>query len=188
MKTQPQIAFKGMEPSPFVQKRIEEEIEKLEQFFGRITSCQVTIEAPGHHKKQGGLYSLHLHLSLPDGREVVATRHPPKQQAHEDPYVTIRDSFAAARRQLQDQARKLEGKVKHHEETPIAIVKEIVPERDFGFLLTVDEREIYFHRNSVLNDQFDNLLPGMGVSFSEEEGDKGPRASTVRVLGKHNLF
>jgi len=48
------------------------------------------------------------------------------------------------------------------------------------------ERRIYFHRASVLNSVFETLTTGTLVAFAEEEGEKGPQASTVRVLGKHH--
>ena len=56
-----------------------------------------------------------------------------------------------------------------------------------GFIETADGREIYFHRNSVLNDAFSRLAPGTRVAFSEEMGEKGPQASSVKLLGKHGL-
>jgi cold shock CspA family protein len=31
------------------------------------------------------------------------------------------------------------------------------------------------------------LKPGMRVTFAEEPGDKGPQASTVKLMGKHGL-
>ena len=46
---------------------------------------------------------------------------------------------------------------------------------------TGDGREIYFHRNSVLNGRFDRLERGAKVRFIEEMGEKGPQASTVVV-------
>ncbi|HEV3242661.1 MAG TPA: hypothetical protein VGY14_05390 [Methyloceanibacter sp.] len=42
------------------------------------------------------------------------TQEGPKNQAHEDVYVAIRDSFDAAVRQLEDHARRLRGDVKSH--------------------------------------------------------------------------
>jgi len=66
-------------------------------------------------------------------------------------------------------------------------VVRISPTRNFGFLQTSAGRELYFHRNSVLNDKFSRLSPGTRVTFVEEMGDKGPQASTVRLLGKHSL-
>jgi len=46
---------------------------------------------------------------------------------------------------------------------------------------TRDGREIYFHRNSVLNAAFDDLKIGAEVRFAEEEGEQGPQASTVTI-------
>jgi cold shock CspA family protein len=45
--------------------------------------------------------------------------------------------------------------------------------------------QIYFHRNAVLDAAFDRLKVGSEVAFAEEEGVKGPQASTVRVVGGH---
>jgi cold shock CspA family protein len=61
------------------------------------------------------------------------------------------------------------------------------PSGDFGFLEAGDGHEIYFHRNSVLDDAFSQLRLGVRVSFIEETGEQGPQASTVRLLGKHKL-
>jgi cold shock CspA family protein len=47
-------------------------------------------------------------------------------------------------------------------------------------------REIYFHRDSVLHDAFDRLAIGTEVTFVEEEGKKGPQASTVKPVGRHH--
>jgi cold shock CspA family protein len=54
----------------------------------------------------------------------------------------------------------------------------------YGFLVTADNREIYFNRASVLNQGFNRLKPGDEVRFFEEEGVKGPQASTVERVGK----
>jgi cold shock CspA family protein len=61
------------------------------------------------------------------------------------------------------------------------------PSGEFGFLETGDGQEIYFHRNSVLNDGFAKLGVGSRVTFAEEQGDKGPQATTVKPTGKHGL-
>jgi cold shock CspA family protein len=104
---------------------------------------------------------------------------------HKDIFVAIRDAFKAARRQLQDYARKQSGVVKHHEVAPPAHISRLFPDEGYGFLETADGVEIYFHKNSVLNGDFAKLQIGTEVSFVEERGDKGPQASTVRVTGEH---
>lgn len=179
MQTEPQIVFEGIAPSEFVRSRILNEISRLERFFGRMTACRVVISKPQGRRHHGDLYAVAVRLVMPGGKEVHATRNPPQDHAHADAHVAIRDVFAAARRQLQDEARRLRGAVKTHEETPEAIVTAIIAEQDFGFLESADGREIYFHRNAVANDGFKTLTVGARVRFSEALGEKGPQASFV---------
>ena len=87
----------------------------------------------------------------------------------------------AARRRLEDYARRQRGAVKSHEETHRARVSRLFPEAGYGFLETPDGREIYFHRHSVLHPGFDRLAVGTEVRFVEEAGEKGPQASTVAI-------
>lgn len=187
MQVEPQIAFEGFEPAEHVRSRVSSEVEKLEEFFDHITSCRVVVKATPGRRQHGDLYEVSIHVVLPDGREVVANRHPAANHAHEDALVTIRDAFRAARRQLQDEVRKLRGDVKQPVGPPLARVKSLIAEENYGFLETEDRREIYFHRNSVAKDEFDRLQVGDTVSFHESLGDKGPQASTVHRLGKHGM-
>lgn len=182
MKTEFQITFEGIGPSDSVRARVEKEIERLERFFGRITACRVVISKPQKRHHHGDLYGVSIHLTLPGGKEIVVNRNPAKDHAHEDAYVAIRDAFSAARRRLQDETRKMRGDVKHHGGPPQAIVGTLVAEEGYGFLETADGREIYFHRNSVVNDNFDKLCVGDPVTFAEAQGEKGPQASTVKPL------
>jgi cold shock CspA family protein len=57
---------------------------------------------------------------------------------------------------------------------------------DYGRIASVDGGDIYFHRNSVLNLDFDALEIGTEVRFVERTGDEGPQASSVWVVGKHH--
>ena len=59
----------------------------------------------------------------------------------------------------------------------------------YGIITLPDGQEIYFHRNSVVNDGFDKLDTGdeVRVVVAEGESEKGPQASTVVPLGKHRL-
>jgi cold shock CspA family protein len=61
----------------------------------------------------------------------------------------------------------------------------VIPGQDHGFLRTPDGREVYFHRNSLVEGDFDRLEPEADVTFVEELGDKGPQASTVNLVGRH---
>jgi len=186
METPVEIDFERCEDVALYRARIEDRIAMLESRFGRITACRVTMRGPGGHHKTGGPFEVTIHLELPGGRQVDIDRSPSRDERYGDPMFAINDSFKRARRVLLDNVRHhLQGKVKHHEEQPVATVRMVDHEDDYGFLETADGRDIYFHRNSVLNGGFAHLKPGDRAAFAEEMGVKGPQASTVRVLGNH---
>lgn len=187
MQVPAQIDFQGMEPSPELRRHAEEWIAKLETRFGRITSCRVAVKAPGEHHKTSGLYEVNIEIALPDGRSVTAARTPPADERFQIARFALDEAFKRARRQLQDQARRLQGQVKSHVAAPMGTVVDLHLEDGYGFVRTADDRNVYFHRNSVLEDGFDKLELGTRVTFSEEQGVKGPQASTLRVVGKHAL-
>jgi len=109
MKTPLQITFRDIERSDALETHIREKAEKLETFFDPIMSCRVVVEMPHQHKHQGKSFNVRIDIGVP-GSEIVVNR-----DNHEDIYVALRDGFDAARRQLQDYARKLHGEVKNHE-------------------------------------------------------------------------
>jgi cold shock CspA family protein len=39
----------------------------------------------------------------------------------------------------------------------------------------------------LLGTDFDKLAVGIEVRFEEEQGERGPQASTVRLIGKHHI-
>lgn len=155
---------------------IRERAEALEKFYPRLIRCHVTIEGPSNHHRTGGPYDVKIDLSVP-GKELVVTR-----QTGEDIPIVLRDAFDAARRQLQDFARKQRGDTKSHEGPPEGTISKVFPDRGYGFIATPDGREVYFHRNSVLGPGFDGCKVGDRVRFAEEQGAEGPQASTVTVV------
>jgi len=177
---------------------IQEEAAKLDEFYNRIMACRVVVELPSRHRKWGSLYHVRIDLTVP-GKELVVKRQPslhstiqqtdePKtakhlevQAPHKEPRQAIDDAFKEMARQLQDYARRQRGAVKIHEPAPRARVSKLFPAEGYGFLETPGGREIYFHRNSVLDGGFGRLKTGTVVKFAEEEGEKGPQASTVRL-------
>jgi cold shock CspA family protein len=90
-------------------------------------------------------------------------------------------SFETAQRRVKEYAEKQRGDVKTHFEKPMARVARIFQEEGYGFLVTPEGREVYFHENSVLNGKFAELIVGTAVIFTERSGDKGAQASSVFV-------
>lgn len=180
-----QISFHGMDPSPPVEARIKEKVAKLERFHNRIVGCKVVVEAPHRHHHKGKLYTVRIDLSVP-GKDIFIGRTGPSNHAHEDVYVAIRDAFNAAGRLLEDHSRRMRGDVKTHAAPDHGKVVRLFP--DYGFAVTPDGQEIYFHKNSVVGD-FDKLEVGSEVRIviAENEGVEGAQASTVTPIGKHHI-
>jgi cold shock CspA family protein len=160
-----------------ITKRINRRVAKLEQVFNRITSCKLTVDGPQGLPRKGGQYSVKLDLSVP-GKEIVITRHQAESLA-----VAIRRTFDAAQRRLEEYSRIRRQDIKRHEGPPQGNIVRLFPEDGYGFIADDEGREIYFHRNSVLESGFDRLQPGSRVRFAEEQGNDGPQASTVSLLG-----
>jgi CspA family cold shock protein len=60
-------------------------------------------------------------------------------------------------------------------------IKKVVADRGFGFITAEDEKEYFFHRNSLDSSlDFDRLVGGEKVEFEIEQSPKGPRANRVQ--------
>jgi cold shock CspA family protein/ribosome-associated translation inhibitor RaiA len=183
-----QLSFRNVGPSPAIESRVRREAAKLERFHGRIIRCRAVVSAPERHHRKGKLYVVRIQITIP-GKDIWVNRSAGLDHAHEDVYVAIRDAFAAAIRCLEDAVRVKGGTTKRHEAPPHGIIRMLDREKGFGFIQSADGDEIYFHRNSVLNDGFDRLKAGTKVRFALDSKvvGKSPNASTVRLIGKHNI-
>lgn len=104
-----QITIRGIEHSEALEAHIRGKADKLEEFFDHITSCRVVVEVPHKHHHQGRQFNVRLDIGMP-GSEIAVNR-----DHAEDVYVALRDSFDAAKRKIEDYARKIRGDVKTHQ-------------------------------------------------------------------------
>lgn len=115
MRTPLRITFQNTTPSPALRGMISEQVEHLEQFFGRLTACHVVFKLPdGNHRTGGSPYEVTVHLTMPGGVSVDVDRTPGLDERFADPLFAISDSFRRARRRLKDRARVLRNDVKAH--------------------------------------------------------------------------
>lgn len=59
-------------------------------------------------------------------------------------------------------------------------VKRVVRDRGFGFIISAEGSEIFFHRSSLQDLTFETLKEGDAVEYEVEDGPKGPRAVMVK--------
>lgn len=183
MQTPAKIVFHEIPPSEAIEGVVRNKIDKLEEFYNRITRCRVVIEAPPRHHHKGKLYHVGIDLTV-SNEEIFIGREHHDQHAHEDVYVAIRDAFHAARRRLEDYARRHRHQIKtHHDAWPEGRIAKLFPDDGYGFITSRKGHEIYFHKNSMLNHPFERIQIGDAVRFVQEEGEKGSQASSVRISG-----
>ncbi len=104
-----QITIRDVDHSEALETRIRDKVAKLEEFSKHIISCRVVVEVPHKHHHQGKQFNVRIDIGVP-GSEIVVNR-----DHAEDVYVALRDTFDAAKRQLEDYARKIRGDIKAHE-------------------------------------------------------------------------
>ncbi len=176
MKIPLEISCRNLELADETRDLIREKAEKLDNLYDDIIRCRVKVDVPHRSQRSGIHYDVRIDITVPGGEVVV------KREPGEDLHVAILNSFDVAQRRLKDYAGRQRGEVKFHEEKPTAQIARVFHDEGYGFLLTPDGREVYFHENALLNGDFRNLQVGASVQFVEREGDEGLHASSITVL------
>lgn len=61
------------------------------------------------------------------------------------------------------------------------VIKKLVSDKYFGFIAVEgQQKDLFFHANSLVGVSFDELREGDHVSFETEDGPKGPSAVNVK--------
>jgi cold shock CspA family protein/ribosome-associated translation inhibitor RaiA len=186
-----EIAFHNVESSPQAEEEIRTRVADLERLYERLISCRVRVERPAVNPSNTIPPVVHIELGLP-GRKHFLVSHEPehllRKYKHPDLHHAIVEAFRLAERQLlaiKELRNSRSKKNGQHDSSNQSLgqVAEITPEQDFGFLMTKEGSLLYFHRNSLLNGDFDRLERGDEVHYVEDMGDTGPIATKVRVKG-----
>jgi cold shock CspA family protein/ribosome-associated translation inhibitor RaiA len=188
MQVPPEIAFRNIEGSPWIEEVIREHLADLEKIFDRLISASVRVERRQNNEKGTIPPVVRIELGMPGFANIVVS-HEPKwlQNRYQSPDIhnAISEAFRLAEKQL------IDWKDKHN--TPnrggghdsqnqfVGTVSNLPDGADYGFLTTKEGGQLYFHRNSLLTGAFEDLRPGDEVSYVEEMADTGPIASKVRV-------
>ena len=169
-----------------IRGQIEERIADLEQVCSHIISCRIAIDEPHQHQSSGNPIQMRAVVRIPPGHEVVV-REQSDEGTHDNLMAVIQKTFQVLRRQIRELDEKRHRRVKEHSQQYVTgIIERLYKNKGYGFLRSIDDEEIYFHRNSVLNNEFDRAEPGTGVRFVRELQHNGPAASTVRIVYKKN--
>lgn len=189
MQTPVEIIWHNLDPSPTVEDKIRGRVRRLEKFFDRIIGCHVVVEAPHQRHQTGNEFEVRLEVTVP--RSVLTVdRKPGRNRAHADIQVAVRDAFDAMDRKLRRWKEKHSGRPEP-DQPPMhqGRVAELDPEKDSGQIATSDGLLVYFHRNAVVNERYDDLDVGHAVELviAPEDDALNLHASTVRAIGDRRI-
>ena len=183
-----EIAFHNVDHSDWAEDEIRSHVARLEDIYKRLTSCRVRVDQRANNAQQTIPPVVRIEIGLPGRKDIVVAHEPERLQRkfqRPDLHNAINEAFRIAERQLRDCRDKLKdhGTEARHESAQQSLgqVTEVNPDRDFGFLLTKEGGQLYFHRNSLLTGDFDALKLRDEVYYVEDVGDTGPIATKVRV-------
>jgi ribosome-associated translation inhibitor RaiA/cold shock CspA family protein len=186
-----EIAFHNIESSEWAEQEIRARVAELERIYARLVSCRVRIDQRAKDLSGTIPPVVHIELGIPGRSDLVVSHEPEhllRKYRHPDLHKAINEAFRIAERQLLDLKERRDGRTKASdhdaENQSLGQIAEITPEQDFGFLLTKEGGLLYFHRNSLLSGDFDQLERGQDVYYNEDMGDTGPIATKVRVKSK----
>lgn len=182
-----EIAFHQIESSEWVKQEIEARVARLEQIYPQLITARIRVEKMAHSSGSKAPPIVRIELSVPRHKDIIVAHEPERlTKKFQNPSMrqALNESFGIAERQLIAFKEKQQGRTKTHPHDTsrqlAAKVAELHPDEDYGFLMTAAGGLIYFHRNSLMSGNFDNLKRGDSVHYVEEAGDTGPTASKVR--------
>lgn len=183
MEIAPEIIFHDVSRTDWIEAYVLERLRHLERFARGITRCRVTLTRESA-RNTGNRYSALVEVRLPPQHDLAVRKQKDIVDMPTQMLSLINLAFAAIQRQVKKTAALRRGDEKTHDGQPYGVVEKLFGE-GYGFIRTLDDdRQFYFHRNSVLHDDFERLSVGTEVRFNAELGDDGPQASSVQVIGK----
>jgi cold shock CspA family protein/ribosome-associated translation inhibitor RaiA len=172
-----QVEGRNLDVRKSWQEKIQEEKERLMRHHpGLILNLRVTIEETSRHKQGGN--EVRLVAAVPNDTVVV-------KKKGDSVRPLLVDAFDKLGLQLKELQRKRRQTAKVPEmvgEIPgTGVIKNLSPFESYGFIVSNDGREVYFHENALKDLVMDDLAEGDSVSFGVTEGNKGPQATWVRA-------
>jgi cold shock CspA family protein/ribosome-associated translation inhibitor RaiA len=185
MEVPPEITFRGLEKSAEIETHILKKAAKLDDIHPGIISCRVTVEREQEHQRSGSPYRARVIVRIPPTKALIGQHEPGEGKIDDRLQTAVTEAFNAVQRQLVKTKEMQQGKVKSApEQELLGLVVRLFREEGYGFIRSVDGREIYFHKNAVLHGGFERLEIGTGVRYFPSEGEQGPQASTVQIVDK----
>jgi ribosomal subunit interface protein len=169
-----EIHWRNMdEINPDMRSAVEDRLRALAEGHTDLIDVSITGSRSGHHRHGGQEVRLRCQAR---GAELVAARTRPDLGQSLDEVI---DAFEREVRKFRD--RRTDQRTWRPAEPPhLGVIDRVFLEEGYGFILTDDGLQVYFHRNAVHGGlAFDSLAEGERVGLNLEAGEQGPQATVV---------
>ncbi|WP_045860215.1 HPF/RaiA family ribosome-associated protein [Teredinibacter purpureus] len=99
MKSNTDVVYRDLEPSPALNDTIHKKIEKLYRYSDSIIHSRVVLDSPHNHKHKGKMFRASIELGV-KGAPITVTHDDPS------PHVAVRDAFATCERKLKEDSNR----------------------------------------------------------------------------------
>jgi ribosome-associated translation inhibitor RaiA len=113
------ITLHGVESSDALRAEVQERVQGLDDLVGDILACRVLIEATSRRLHVDCHYGVYVRITLPC-IEIEAGGKPMSDRRHEDPYLTVAETFDVLRYRIEDFARRRCSSCTRYTKTTIA--------------------------------------------------------------------
>jgi cold shock CspA family protein/ribosome-associated translation inhibitor RaiA len=156
-----------------VQQATEARLESLAEGHTDLIDIWIDIQKDAHHKQGNDRVALRCMARrselLADGRD-------------DDVESALRKALDSFEREVRRYREKNETRNQRPAPAPphLGVIEQIFAEEGYGFIVTEDGRQVYFHQNALGDGlDMDNIEIGQPVALNVEPGDKGPQATFV---------
>lgn len=161
------------------QDKIEDEKAKIVRHYANLVlHLRVTILSTSNYKEGG--YEVSLVAAVPNDTVVVKRQgenvHPLLVEAFDVLGLKLKE---IVRKKQKHKGVKAQGAVLDGNSS--GVIKRLFPIDSYGFIVTSDEQEIYFHETVLRDVAMGDLKEGDSVKFGVTEGEMGPQATFVRA-------
>ena len=181
MEVPPEITFRGLEKSDEIETHILKKAAKLDEIHPGIISCRVAVEREQEHQRSGSPHRVRVVVRIPPGKELVGRREPGEGWIDDRLQTAVSNAFDAVQRQLVKIKEIQQGKVKSApEQELVGHVVRLIREQGYGFIRSVDGREIYFHKNAVATTTSSAWRSAPAFDIFRPRARKGPKPARCR--------
>jgi len=154
-------------------RNAEQRLQKLAADHTDLIDVRISGKTTGHHRRGGQEIRI---VCMARGKELVAAR------TREDMGKAFNEALDAFEREVWRMREKRQDKRVERPALPpvLGVIDRVFVDDGYGFILTDDGEQVYFHRNAVGGGlSFESLEEGQRVGLNVESGAEGPQANVV---------